>query len=163
MKCKGFGKSVSVLFVLALLAAVLSSDAAARPKKLKLATLAPKGTLYYNYLLEMKQKWREAPGGGAKLIIYPDGQMGSEADVVRRMRVNQIQVAMMTATGLIEIDESIAALQNMPLMFRDLKEAKYVRDKLRPMIEENFKNKGFKLLFLEDAGWICFFSTKPAV
>ncbi|MHC4873895.1 MAG: TRAP transporter substrate-binding protein DctP, partial [Planctomycetota bacterium] len=38
-----------------------------------------------------------------------------------------------------------------------------VRDKLRPMIEENFKNKGFKLLFLEDAGWICFFSTKPAV
>ncbi len=127
----------TVIFGFFLLAIFFSPDSQARAKKFKLATLAPKGTIYYNYLLEMKQKWREAPKGGAKLVIYPDGQMGSEEDVVRRMRVGQIQVAMMTATGLIAIDSSIAALQNMPLMFRSLAEAKYVRDKLKPMIEKN--------------------------
>ncbi len=90
------------------------------PVRIKLATLIPRGTPPYEVLLEMREKWRQAPEGGVEVIVYPDGTMGGEADMVRRMRVGQIQAAMLSVTGLSEIDKSVNALQNMPMMFRSL-------------------------------------------
>jgi TRAP-type C4-dicarboxylate transport system substrate-binding protein len=140
----------------------LPTAALAAPKaKVKLATLAPKGSSFHQVLLEMGEKWRDAPGGGVTLTIYTDGTMGSEADMVRRMRVGQIQAAMLTVTGLSEIDDSVAALQNMPMMFRSLDELEFVRDKLRPDLEGRLREKGFIVLFWGDAGWVRFFSRKP--
>ena len=43
---------------------------------LKLATAAPRGTSLHQALLEMRQKWLQAPAGGATLTIYPDGTPG---------------------------------------------------------------------------------------
>jgi TRAP-type C4-dicarboxylate transport system substrate-binding protein len=144
-----------------LLAVLVSITASAAPARIKLATLAPKGTSFHHVLLAMGEKWRSAPGGGALLTVYTDGAMGGEADAVRRMRVGQIQAAMLTATGLAEIDESIAALQNMPMVFRSLDEVDHVRLKLRPLLEHRYRDKGFVLLFTGDGGWAGFFSCKP--
>jgi TRAP-type C4-dicarboxylate transport system substrate-binding protein len=57
------------------------------PLKVRLGTIAPRGSSYAKHLLEMGEQWRQAPGGGVLLTIYPDGTMGSEADMVRRMRL----------------------------------------------------------------------------
>lgn len=130
---------------------------------IKLATLAPKGTAFHQVLLEMGEKWSQAPGGGVKLIVYTDGTLGGEADMVRRMRVGQIQAAMLTATGLSDIDDSVAALQNMPMIFRSVEELEYVRNKLRPQFERKFREKGFIVLFWGDAGWVRFFSKNPGL
>lgn len=139
---------------------VCASGAIAAPPVVKLATLAPKGTTFHQELLAMGEKWAKAPGGGVKLTIYTDGTQGGEADMVRRMRVGQLQAAMLTVTGLTEIDDSVAALQNMPMMFRDAGELEFVRNKLRPDLEKRFKDKGFVVLFWGDAGWGRFFSKK---
>jgi TRAP-type C4-dicarboxylate transport system substrate-binding protein len=132
-------------------------------KRIKLATLAPKGTSFHHVLLAMGEQWRQAPGGGVALAVYTDGTMGGEADMVRRMRVGQIQAALLTVTGLAEIDDSVTALQNMPMMFRSLDEVAFVREKLRGGLEQRFKEKGFIVLFWGDAGWVHFFSQKRAV
>jgi TRAP-type C4-dicarboxylate transport system substrate-binding protein len=136
-------------------------QASAATPQVKLATLAPKGTSFHQVLLEMGEQWAKAPGGGAKLTIYTDGSLGGERDMVRRMRVGQIQAAMLTVTGLSEIDDSVAALQNMPLVFRSVDELEYVREKVRPELEKKFRAKGFVVLFWGDAGWGRFFSRKP--
>jgi TRAP-type C4-dicarboxylate transport system substrate-binding protein len=133
---------------------------AAQPT-IKLATLAPKGTTFHQELLAMGEKWAAAPGGGAKLSVYTDGSLGGERDMVRRMRGGQIQAAMLTITGLSEIDDSVAALQNMPMIFRNTGELEYVREKLRPQLEKKFRDKGFVVLFWGDAGWARFFSKRP--
>ena len=52
----------------------------------------------------MGEKWRQVPGRGVTLTVYPDGTMGSEADMVRRMRLGQLQAGLLTASGLAEID-----------------------------------------------------------
>jgi TRAP-type C4-dicarboxylate transport system substrate-binding protein len=65
--------------------------------------------------------------------------------------------------GLSAIDESVTALQYMPMMFRSLDELEYVSDKLRPALEKRLNEKGFAVLFWADAGWIRFFSKKPAI
>jgi len=55
--------------------------------QVKLGTLAPRGTTFHQILLAMGEKWRQAPGGGVRLIVYPGGATGGEADMVRRMKV----------------------------------------------------------------------------
>lgn len=133
------------------------------PIRIRLATLAPKGSTFHQILLAMGEKWRQPQGGGATLTIFTDGTMGSEADMVRRMRIGQLQAGMLTVVGLSEIDNSVSALQNMPMIFRSLDEAEYVREKLRPELEKRLVEKGFVVLGWSDAGWVRFFSKEPLV
>jgi TRAP-type C4-dicarboxylate transport system substrate-binding protein len=145
---------------LLLLAAV---QAQARTVRIKLATLAPKNSAYHKALLSMANQWKSAPGGGANVVIYPDGVQGGESAVVQKLRAGQLQAAMLTSTGLGEIDGSITALQNIPLLFRSLEELDYLREKLRARMEQSIAARGFAVLFWADAGWIRFFSTEPVL
>jgi TRAP-type C4-dicarboxylate transport system substrate-binding protein len=83
--------------------------------------------------------------------------------MLRRMRVGQLNPAMLTVIGLTEIDESIGALQKMPMVFRSWDELDYVRERLRPALEKQFLEKGFVVLCWGDAGWVRFFSREPGL
>ena len=136
----------------------------ARPKfTVKLATIAPTGTTLFNALDQMRQKWLKAPGGGVDAIIYADGTQGGEAESVDKMRQKRLQAAMLTVTGLMEIDKSASALQNMPMMFRSLDEVDYVQEKLVSDIDRRFQEKGFVVLFWGDIGWVRFFSKQQMI
>jgi TRAP-type C4-dicarboxylate transport system substrate-binding protein len=141
----------------------LNPAAAAAPVKVRLATLAPKGSSYTKHLQVMGEAWRKAPGGGVLLTIYPDGTMGSEADMVRRMRLGQLQAAMVTVSGLSEVEPGVAGLQSMPKVFRTLEEVDFIAEKLQPMLEKRLEAKGFVVLFWSDTGFVRFFSKQPVV
>ena len=111
----------------------------------------------------MGDQWRTAPGGGVALTIYPDGTMGGEADMVRRMRLGQLQAGMLTATGLSEIEPAVSGLQFLPMMFRTLDEVDHVDEKLQPILERRLRDKGFVALFWTDTGWVRFFSKEPVI
>jgi TRAP-type C4-dicarboxylate transport system substrate-binding protein len=133
------------------------------PIRIKMATLAPRGTSPHKVLLEMADKWKQSSGGRVTVTIYPDGVMGGEAETVRRMRVGQLQAALLSVTGLSEIDKSASALQNMPMVFGSLEEVSYVREKLKADLEKRFLEKGFIVVFWGDAGWVRFFTKEPMV
>lgn len=155
----------TVAAVAAVLAATAISpaDAHARePVKIRLGALAPRGTPWHRSLLEIGEKWRAAQGAGAEFIVYGGGSQGGEADMVRRMRVGQLNAAMLTVIGLTEIDDSVSALQKMPMVFRSWEELDHVRERLRPKLEQRFLDKGFVVLCWGDAGWVRFFSKGPA-
>lgn len=142
--------------------AILGQSAhAAPPSKIRLGTLVPKGSTYFKQLQAMGEKWRDASGGALTLTIYPDGSMGGEAEMVRRMRLGQLQAGLLTAVGLAAIEPAVGGLQNLPLMFRDLDDVDYVGAKLQPMLEKKMEEKGFVVLFWGDAGWVRFFTKKP--
>jgi TRAP-type C4-dicarboxylate transport system substrate-binding protein len=145
-----------------LLAMGLPSHSSAQTR-IRLATLIPSGTSYHHSLQEMGAKWKESSNGALALTIYADGTMGSEADVVRRMRIGQLQAALITVAGLSEIDPSVGALQKMPLVYRSLDEVAYVRNKMAPELDRRFADKGFVVLFWTDAGWVRFFSRQPGI
>lgn len=133
------------------------------PVKVKLATLAPKGSSYTKHLQVMGEAWKKAPGGGAVLTIFPDGTMGSEADMVKRMKLGQLQAALVTASGLAEIEPAVAGLQTMPKVYRSLDEVDFIGEKMHPMLEKRLADKGFIVLFWSDTGFVRFFSKKPIV
>jgi len=152
--------------LLACLAGLLLSfvaDASAADKQLRIGTLAPKNSLYHRQLLELGEVWRASEGGGAKYLVFADGSQGGEAELARRMRIGQLQGALLSVVGLREIEPSIAALQNIPLLFRSWEEVDHVREKMRPAIEKRFLDKGFVVLTWGDAGWVRFFSKEPAL
>jgi TRAP-type C4-dicarboxylate transport system substrate-binding protein len=70
---------------------------------------------------------------------------------------------LLSVVGLREIEPSIAALQSMPLLFRNWEEVDHVREKIRPAMEQKFLDNGFVVLAWGDAGWVRFFSKEPAV
>lgn len=128
---------------------------------LKAATIAPKNSIYHRALQEMGEAYRGAAGPQARFLIYPDSIQGTEADTVRRMRVGQLDISMLTVVGLTEIDPSVAALQYMPMMFRSWEELDYVREKLRPELEAKLAAKGFVVLIWGEGGWVQFFTKEP--
>ncbi len=129
----------------------------------RIGTLVPKHSLYHQQLLELGETWRAAQGGQSRFLVFTDGSQGGEAELARRMRIGQLQGALMSVVGLHEIEPTIAALQNIPLLFRDWDEVDHVREKLRPAMEKRFFDKGFVVLAWGDAGWVRFFSKEPAL
>jgi TRAP-type C4-dicarboxylate transport system substrate-binding protein len=132
-----------------------------RTTRVKLATLAPKGTSFHLILQEMGQAWRSGPDGGAALTLFTDGTMGGESDMVRRMRLGQLQAGLLTVSGISDIDVAVTGLQNIPMAFRSLDEAAYVRERLAPTFERRIAEKGFVVLGWFDSGWVHAFSRKP--
>jgi len=135
--------------------------AAEKAVRINLGTLAPRGSTYHQSLQAMAENWKQAPGGGVRLVIYPDGTQGGESDMVRLMRVGSLHAGLVTAVGLAEIEPGVTGLQSLPMMFRNFDEVEYVNDKLRPMVEKRLADKGFIVLFWVDAGWVRYFSKEP--
>lgn len=143
----------------ATVAGILPAARAAARNELRIATVAPSGSSFHKRLQALSSEWSRGPGGMA-MNIYP-GTQGGELQIVRRMRVGQIQGAALTSVGLGQLDRSVTALQFMPLMFRDWEDVDRVREKLRPDFERRLKEAGFVVMFWADAGWVRYFSKTP--
>jgi TRAP-type C4-dicarboxylate transport system substrate-binding protein len=141
-----------ILFV-----ALASTSRAQAPARIRLGTLVPQGSSYHRILQDMGEKWKAATNGQVQLTIYA-GTMGSELELVRRMRAGQLQTAMISTTGLASIDRGVTSLQTIPMMFRTLDELDYVKAKMGPTLEKRLAEKGFKVLAWVDGGWVRFFT-----
>ena len=157
--------SLKIRVAAAALALVGASSFSARAQgtvQIRLGTLAPQGSSYHHILQDMGEKWRTATNGQVKTTVYA-GTMGSEVELVRRMRLGQLQAAALTTTGIAAIDPGIAALQEMPMMFHSLDELDYVKTKLEPVLSQRLAEKGYVVLFWADAGWVRMFSRQQVV
>ncbi|MEK7667486.1 MAG: TRAP transporter substrate-binding protein DctP [Gemmatimonadota bacterium] len=132
------------------------------PIRIRIGTMAPQGTSYHRILQELGERWRTATNGRVQVTIYA-GTMGSELELVRRMRLGQLQAAALTVIGLQEIDLTVNGLQYMPMMFRTLEEEEYVRTRLQPLLERRLLDRGFVALFWADAGWVRHFARSAAL
>jgi TRAP-type C4-dicarboxylate transport system substrate-binding protein len=158
-------KSATLLRFAALSLGVLlaASRAAGDSVNVRLGTILPSGTAQYSLIQELGETWRKESGGTVKLTLYPDGRLGGEAEMVKKLRIRQINAGLFSAVGLSEIDPSTNGLQIMPLTFRTWDEVDYVREHVRPLLEQRIRAKGFEVLFWADAGWVRFFSKDVGV
>ena len=90
----------------------------AADKQLRIGSLVPKNSLYHRQLMDIGEAWRAAQAENSKYVVYPDGSQGGEAEMARRMRIGQLQGALLSVVGLQEIEPSITALQAIPMLFR---------------------------------------------
>src|SRR5438128_3392539 len=131
--------------------------------RIKLGTLLPRDTSQYQALERMSQDWRAMTNGAVTLTINPDGVMSTEEELIQKMRIGRLQAITLSASGLADIDPYIGAVEKVPMLFRSIEEAEYIRGKIAPQIESRLAQKGFAVLFWADAGWIQVFSRRPIV
>jgi len=146
---------IKTIFLLIICSGTLIS----KPIIIKLATLAPEGTEYYNLLLEMGQRWQEETNGEIILRIYPNGVVGRESDTIRKMRIGQIQASAMSSIGLADLTDQIQAF-TIPMVFKDYDDVEKVKEVMFDDISNGLSESGFKLLFLVDIGWVYCFNTR---
>ena len=140
--------------------AVFAASATVSAQTIKLGTLAPKGSPWYEVLVDLKADWEAASNGSIKVTIFPGGTLGDEPDMMRKMAIGQIQASMVTATGLSMVAPEIWALQ-MPMMIGSYEELDYIRDRLAPEFEAALLKKNLVVLNWGEAGWVRFFSNEP--
>ncbi len=129
--------------------------------RLRMGTVAPKGSPWHDTLEYIRQEWRKISGGEVDLRIYPGGVLGDEADMLRKVRSGTLQAVAFSQVGLSRIDQGVACL-HVPLMLTSYPELDYVRERVAPQLEKRLEQQGFIVLNWGDAGWVHFFTKNPA-
>ncbi|MDR2467585.1 MAG: TRAP transporter substrate-binding protein DctP [Spirochaetaceae bacterium] len=133
----------------------------AAPIQIKLASIAPEATAWGRALNQMAKEWAAATGGEVRLIVYHNGMLGSaEGEVLKKLRMNQVQAAVFTSVGMNGISKKIFTL-SAPLLVRNDEEMDYVLSSLGPDLEQTIEQSGFKLAAWSRVGWIRFFGRQP--
>jgi len=151
---------VAVLLAAGAMFLLPAHAAHAQTTVVKLATLVPDGSVWHKVLRDMGDEWMRGTSGRVGLRIYPGGVAGDEPDMVRKMRIGQIQAAALTITGLADIDDAFNVFAT-PMMFDSYAELFYVLDKMEPVLKQRLEAKGFVLVNWGHGGWVYFFSKQP--
>ena len=141
----------------AVLALLWSRPAVAGPQELRIATLAPAGSPWVDFLERAAAEITSATDGRITFKYFTGGQQGDERDFIRKINLGQLDGAAVTSAGLAMIDPSILVLQ-LPMLFKTEDEVDYVANKMWPYFQKKFEQKGFRLAERGELGWIHFFS-----
>lgn len=129
--------------------------------QIRLASIAPQSTDWGRALDRMTKEWAAATGGQVELIVYHNGMLGSdESEMLKKLRVNQIQGAVFTSLGMNGITKKVFTL-SAPFLIRNDNEMDYILEKLGGELEETIVSSGFQLVAWSRVGWIRFFSRRP--
>ncbi len=127
---------------------------------IKVGVLAPEGTNWANSLNALSDEIKKITDGEVSLKIYFGGSQGDESDVLRKIRVGQLQGGIFTGKTLGEIYGDVRVLE-LPFTFEnDQTKASSVLTSLTPYLNEGLaKNKFHNLGFFE-LGFVYFVSKK---
>jgi TRAP-type C4-dicarboxylate transport system substrate-binding protein len=129
--------------------------------RIRMGTVAPKGSPWHEILMEVRQSWQRISNGEIDLHIYPGGVLGDDPDMVRKVRTGSIQSVAVSQIGLSSIDNGVACL-HIPMMYSSYEELDYVRERIAPKLENRLEAQGFVVLNWGDGGWVRFFTKQKA-
>lgn len=127
---------------------------------IKLASVAPEQSPWGNALNRLAQEWGRISGGQVDVRIYHNGIAGNEDDIIRKMRINQLQAGVFTSSGMKSLAPEAFAL-SVPFLIRGEDELRYVLEEVQPELDAAFENNRMHALAWSRAGWIQFFSREP--
>jgi TRAP-type C4-dicarboxylate transport system substrate-binding protein len=107
----------------------------------------------------MGQEWREATDGQVNLRVYPGGVVGDERDMIRKMRIGQIQGAAITSEGLTEVNPQYSVFF-IPMLYQDFSDLDMLYERLGNDLVSNSEKNGFKVLMMVDVGWVYWFTSE---
>jgi len=138
-------------------AALLIAAGAHAAETLKIATAVPAGTSFVKELKKAGATIAERTNGRVELKLFPGGVMGADKAVLRKIKIGQLQGAVVTANGLAEINPD-AQVYSLPFLFRNRAEVDYVRERLDPVIRERVRSAGYVVLGISGGGFTYLFS-----
>ena len=129
---------------------------------LKIGTVAPVGSPWTESLRRLAAEWNRISGGQVRLKIYAGGIAGEEEDMIRKMRIGQLDGAALTQLGWGLLDPGILALST-PFLIQEEGELERVMERSRKYFEKRLENEGYNMFAFSKAGWVHFFGREPLI
>jgi TRAP-type C4-dicarboxylate transport system substrate-binding protein len=130
---------------------------AAETQYLRVACLAPRDSTLATSFLRVDKALRGATSGAWGIRLYAGGTAGDEVDVLRKMKVGQMDASIITTTGLSHIVREVALLDS-PGVINNYKQFEAVTTAMREEWEHSFDKSGFKLVAWSEGGQYRWFS-----
>ena len=156
-------KALASTLVLALALALPGSTQTAQAKAsnmIRIATLAPRDTDLTRGFVRIDRALRQATGEGWGIQLYPSGIAGDEKDVIRKMRVGQMDGSIITDTGLGQIVREVNVLSS-PGVIENYTELERVEAAMHGEWNQTFEKEGWKLVAWGETGQYRYFSKAP--
>ena len=119
---------------------------------IKLATLAPEGSSWMKTFQALNKEVMEKTNNQVQFKIYGGGVLGDESDVLRKMKIGQIQSAMLSSGTLAQIYKEFDVLQ-IPFLFQTYGEVDYVLTKMDSLFRKGLEDNGYILLGWSEGGF----------
>jgi TRAP-type C4-dicarboxylate transport system substrate-binding protein len=144
---------VAIIFLSLILS--LGTQAASR---IKVGVLAPEGTNWAKHMKSMGKEIKTKTKGEVKFKFYFGGAQGDEIDVLRKVRINQLQGGIFTGKTLGDIHGDTRVVE-IPFLFgNDRAKAWNSVEKLTPYFNKGLQKEGFQNLGFFEIGLVYFVS-----
>jgi TRAP-type C4-dicarboxylate transport system substrate-binding protein len=148
------------LSLLACLFLIQSANGAEKNLIIKLATLAPEGSSWMKTFNTINTEIMKKTENKVQFRIYPGGILGDEMDMLRKLKIGQIQGVALTSAGLSAIFKELDVLQ-VPFLFQAHEEVDMVLKKMDSFFRKGFEDNGYVFLGWSEAGFVYLMSTLP--
>jgi TRAP-type C4-dicarboxylate transport system substrate-binding protein len=128
--------------------------------RLKIATMAPDGTLWMKELTAAAEEIKERTAGRVSFRFYPGGTMGADSAVLRKIRIGQLHGGVVLAGSLAVVDPDME-IYNLPLLFRSHGEVDYVRERMDAKFIAGLEEKGYVSFGFSETGFTYLLSARP--
>jgi TRAP-type C4-dicarboxylate transport system substrate-binding protein len=156
-------KPLAAVLIGALMLAVPAGShvaSAVETQYIRIATLAPRDSDLAKGFLKLDKGLRSATNNAWGIRLYPSGVAGDETDVIRKMKVGQMDASLITSIGLSQIVREIDVL-NAPGVITNYVQLEAIQKALDPEWEAAFEKAGFRLLAWGETGQYRWFAKKP--
>ncbi|MEI7527830.1 MAG: TRAP transporter substrate-binding protein DctP [Elusimicrobiota bacterium] len=145
--------------VCALLLGLCAASAQAQTM-IKFATLAPEGSTWMKAMRQYTAEVSSKTANRVQFKIYAGGVSGDEKDVVRKIRLGQLQAGGFTGVGIGEIAPEIRLLDT-PFLFKNSAEIDHIYKTFDADFRKYFETRGYVLLGWAEVGIVNVFSNSP--
>ena len=127
----------------------------AKGKKFKIATIAPDGTPWAQFLTQFKKRVRKQSEKALKPLVYLNGIKGDEQSIVRQVYAGKLQMGGVSTGALSTVVPDMDILE-LPYAFPDFASADRTLEEVRPLVEEILNTKGLTLVMYSENGYRSF-------
>lgn len=127
------------------------------PVVLKVATVAPEGSVWLKVMRRMADELKKETGGRLEVKFFAGGVLGDDKVVLDKMRFGQVHAAGLTGVGLGELVPEVRVME-LPFQYSSYEQVDCVLDTFRDEFARKFEEKGFVLLGWSDQGFVYVFS-----
>lgn len=153
-------KTIPARLKIILLTVLLLGSAPGLALDIKIATLAPDGTLWMQEMRKGAEEVTRRTDGRVVFKFYPGGSMGNDRSVLRKIRAGQLHGGILTGGALSDIYPD-SQLYGLPFRFRSYEELDYVRARLDKTLAQGIEQRGFVTFGFTEGGFAYLMSSDP--
>lgn len=138
----------------------LFAAANAPAQTLKIASLAPEGSVWMVEMRAAAKTIETRTEGRVKFRFYGGGVQGNDNQIRRKIRIGQLHGATFTSGELGDFSPA-AEIYALPMMFRDINEVNFVRSRLDDLVRQQLEEAGKVNFGFAGAGFVYLMSNTP--